>query len=93
MTNQAKITIEAGDIIAIEITCAQCGCVISQKVAAWTNSIAKCPACNASWLPYRQSLLYIEDLAVRLRHLSALSEELPTPSVAIRFEISSEKTP
>lgn len=91
MTSETRITIDPGDILAIEIECVACGSRIIRPVSDYRSKIYGCNNCNASWEHLRTEFLQLSNLINQLRFFAEKQTEKDGLPFRLRFEIAEQK--
>lgn len=92
MVSELRTTIEAKDIVAVEIECAKCHARHVRRIDAWHGNLFGCANCNQTWiLPGSTDGKKLELLVNSLASLRELTESEPPQPFTIRLEIKGVK--
>jgi hypothetical protein len=91
MTSQIKRTIEATDIIAVEVECNGCHFRATWPLSAWNSTFAKCSNCGEQWpVGQAQAHTALTELVRNLNEVAKAKNESDIP-FAVRFELAESK--
>lgn len=86
MTSEVRTTIEASDVIAIEIQCKECGSRSSNSLTKWRASLTGCGNCGANWGHLDNEFKELYYLVGMLRKFGGEHAKNALPFV-LRFEV------
>ncbi len=87
MTSEVRTTIEASDVIAIEIQCKECGTRSSYPLKNWRIAPNGCGNCGAHWGHLDSEFQQLSHLIAMLKVFGSDRPKNPLP-FALRFEVS-----
>jgi hypothetical protein len=91
MTTQVKKTIEATDIVAVEVECSGCHFRATWPLEAWNSSFKKCSNCGLQWpIAHHQAHDALTELVRNLCDVVRVKNEADIP-FSIRFELAESK--
>lgn len=84
MTIENRMTIEAKDVLSVEVRC-KCGSSVTTPLGRCLNEPSACQTCGSSWLQFQEEFKQLTQLASLLRSLG--SEQAQTLPFTARFVI------